>query len=322
VSCGFLTAVCGILTLLSMPAFLPGGPHPKGPSMIFEFHSGFWVNLDLNLYEQALSGPSDSRCSKVEGETASEWTASVLFYKQTMVSRDLLFDPRLVAIKNSLEDQEHAGLLSPTAALPSPLVAVLERVAPIYRSTCWNQQDQANKDWIRQALPLVGRYGAELEHELSAAYQVPWPTGPVRVDVTNYASWAGAYTTNQPTRITISSTDHRNQGTAALEILFHEASHGISWHLQRAILEECKKQGVLLPRRDLWHAVIFYTTGELVRRRIAGYVPYAYKNGLWNHAWPMYIGPLERDWKPYLDGQSPFDVAVRTLVKDAGERKN
>lgn len=30
--------------------------------------------------------------------------------------------------------------------------------------------------------------------------------------------------------------------------------------------------------RTLWHAVLFYTAGELVAERIPGYVPYADKN--------------------------------------------
>jgi hypothetical protein len=131
--------------------------------------------------------------------------------------------------------------------------------------------------------------------------------------------WAGAYTTDGPVRITISSTDAGNQGVAAVEVLFHEALHGMIANLQRAISEECRKQNVRLPRHDLRHAVLFYTTGEFVRRHFSGYVPYAYRNGLWNRAWPMSIGPLERDWKPYRDGKGSFAAAVKTLVSDVGE---
>jgi len=39
-------------------------------------------------------------------------------------------------------------------------------------------------------------------------------------------NWSGAYTTADPLRVTISSLDSRNQGAAALEVLFHEGSHG------------------------------------------------------------------------------------------------
>lgn len=101
--------------------------------------------------------------------------------------------------------------------------------------------------------------------------------------------------------------------------MFHEASHGISDRLEHAISAECRKQNLLLPRRDLWHAVLFYTAGEVVRRQLGDYTPYAEKNGLWKRAWPMYIGALEKDWQPYLDGKIPFDSAVIALVKDVGQ---
>ena len=43
-----------------------------------------------------------------------------------------------------------------------------------------------------------------MKKELSAAYQTPWPADPIRTDVAEYASWAGAYTVLEPTHITIS----------------------------------------------------------------------------------------------------------------------
>jgi hypothetical protein len=36
---------------------------------------------------------------------------------------------------------------------------------------------------------------------------------------------------------------------------------------------------------ELWHEVLFYTSGELVRERIPGYVPFADENGLWTRVW-------------------------------------
>jgi hypothetical protein len=52
-----------------------------------------------------------------------------------------------------------------------------------------------------------------------------------------------------------------------------------------------------------------------VRQHFPGYVPYAYKNGLWKRAWPMYIGPLEMDWMPYVAGTTSFETAIELLVR-------
>ena len=136
-----------------------------------------------------------------------------------------------------------------------------------------------------------------------------------------YANWAGAYTTTNDTLITLSSVDPANQGDAALEILFHEASHALIGSLQEALSNQCKLQAVTLKPPTLWHAILFYTTGALVREQLPGYTPVADSIGLWARAWPMYIAPLKADWQPYLDGKISFDSAVTGLIKDVGHRQ-
>ncbi len=144
-----------------------------------------------------------------------------------------------------------------------------------------------------------------------------------------YANWAGAYTTVDPLRVTISSLDQRNQGAQALEVLFHEGSHGIAEAVQTAIIRECRQRDKPIPR-DLWHALVFYTTGEVIRTVLAGYsatqgdkggsVPgngytaYAVREGLYQRGWKNYLDLLQRFWQPYLDGKASFDDAIARMV--------
>ena len=86
----------------------------------------------------------------------------------------------------------------------------------------WPQHNRANLAWIAAATPLVAKYETAMKKELSAAYQTPWPPDPIRTNVAEYASWAGAYTALDPTHITVSSSGTVTQ--AAVETLFHEAS--------------------------------------------------------------------------------------------------
>jgi hypothetical protein len=125
-----------------------------------------------------------------------------------------------------------------------------------------------------------------------------------------------------PLRLTVSGTDPRNQGPEALEILFHEASHGISDNVQNAILRECRQRDKPVPR-DLWHALLFYTTGEVIRPALpdseqggpkTGYVPYAVREGLYKRGWQDYLRVLTEYWQPYLDGKQSFDDAVAHMV--------
>lgn len=274
-TCPKITIVLGIALATTTGQILEG-------EKLFEFHNGFWINLDCHRLQAA-------------GHTAGE-------------------EPN---VKNALEDEERLHTLHPSLSLSRELIMVLEECAPDYQKSIWPRDRTENARWIRGMRPLVGRYGSEIARDLASAYETAWPKQPIRVDVTEYANWAGAYTTVDPTRIMVASADPRNQGTQGLEILFHEASHGLVDHLQRSISQECQKQHCYLPRRDLWHAVLFYTTGETVRRHVAGHVTYAERNHLWEgNAWPMYINALRKDWQDYLDGRAGFQAAISALVRD------
>jgi hypothetical protein len=169
-----------------------------------------------------------------------------------------------------------------------------------------------------------------LSERLADIYQTKWPRQRIRVDVCAYANWTGAYTTLDPLRVTISSLDARNQGNQALEVLFHEASHGIAAPVEEAIIRQCRQRDKPIPR-DLWHALIFYTTGEVVRPVIAateqahrepnassnsesGYTPYALREGLYQRGWQQYYALLQQFWQPYLDGKATYDDAIARIV--------
>lgn len=303
------------------------------PLPVFEFHSGFWLNLHHTLYYQARQqrtpgAPSVLPVSNLTSTEQKAWDAAVGYYARTYAGKDLLVALDLVLIKNQLGDfetcEDLAGLKKKTcdAGLPKQLTDVLNAAAPVYRARLWKEHDNANRRWIASVAPLVRRSGVELSHRLAEIYQTDWPHERIRVDVTAYSNSAGAYTTLDPLRVTVSSSDPRNQGPEALEILFHEASHGISDNVQDAILRECRQRDKPVPR-DLWHALLFYTTGEVIRPAIftseqappkKGYVPYAVREGLYKRGWENYLRVLTEYWQPYLDGNQTFDDAVAHMV--------
>jgi hypothetical protein len=205
--------------------------------------------------------------------------------------------------------------------LPPRLTQVLNAAAAVYRVHEWPEHDRANRRWIAAVSPLVREKGVELSERLAQIYQTRWPKQRIRVDVSAYANYAGAYTTIDPLRIIISSTDPRNQGPAALEVLFHEASNGIAEPVQLAINRECRQRDKAIPR-DLWHALVFYTTGEVIKPVMKGiggsangeYTPYAVREQLYKRGWDEYLKLLERFWQPYLDGNVSFDDAIAHMV--------
>src|ERR1700720_2764767 len=265
-----------------------------GPLPVFEFHSGFWVNLHHTLYQEAKFGASANSPvgggdnDKTPGKnrptlksspgaksslTPAEqraWNEALSYYATKYVDKDPLFTTELILIKNQLGDFDGCDELSGrkketcNAGLPANLTHVLEEAAPVYRAHQWPSHDLANRRWVMRVAPLVREQGLGLSQRLADIYQTKWPKEKIRVDVCAYANRSGAYTTLDPLRVTISSTDPRNQDTQALEVLFHEASHGIAEPVEQAIARECRQRDKAIPR-DLWHALVSYTTGELIR---------------------------------------------------------
>src|SRR5580700_2137453 len=283
----FLLLPFALLTARAAPAQQSSSAY--GPLPVFEFHSGFWINLHHTLYYEAKlrespptapqkGNPVPQVKLKLMKDAATAlspaeritWDNSVAYYAANYANKDLLFNNELILLKNQLADFEDCDELSGTrkkacdAGLPAQLTQALDPAAPVYRAYLWPDQDRANRRWVARVAPLVEEQGVGISQRLADIYQTKWPKAKIRVDVSAYANPTGAYTTLDPLRVTISSLDPRNQGDAAFEVLFHEASHGIAEPVQSAIVRECRQRDKAIPR-DLWHALIFYTTGEVIR---------------------------------------------------------
>jgi hypothetical protein len=331
------------------PTQQPSGA--EAPLPVFELHSGFWVNLHHFLYLQArlLNGNSSSTDSgrgaappdeppvsllDFPAEEIKAWQAAVAFYAKDLARRDLLLNGEMETINNRLSEMETCAELQGKSSaacksgLQADLVEALDRAAPVYRAHWWAEHDRANREWIARVAPMVQQMGVELSAQLADVYQRPWPAGRLRVDVVWYGGPYGAYTSLGPTHLTISSHDMRNQGIYGFEVLFHEASHALAAAVNEAIAREFRQRDKPIPR-DLWHALLFYTTGELVRRDLAygtmtlaalqgtdasNYQPYAARFGLYSGAWNGFRGMLDLYWRPYLEGRVSFDTAVARLA--------
>jgi hypothetical protein len=353
----FLVPCLGLFAAMAAPLYSAQQVDSMyGPLPVFEFHSGFWVNLHHFLYHEARArlaakSPRDSTAKNPASSvkqtpitlTATEqktWDDAIAYYIANYAGKDLLINIDLVLLKNQIEDfedcDELTGRKKPRcdAGLPGNIGPILDSVAPIYRAHWWADQDRGNRRWVMRVAPLVREQGVGLSERLADVYQTRWPKEKIRVDVCAYANSAGGYTTLDPLRVTIASADPRNQGAEALEVLFHEASHGIATPVEDAISRECKQRDKPIPR-DLWHALIIYTTGEVLSPVFkdaaaeqgtgdapqtpakANSVPSALEDILSQRGWEQYHLLLVLYWQPYLDGKINFDDAIAHLVSAA-----
>lgn len=338
---------CGVLLIfLALSACATSSPPPpSSPSLapaiaatdagsLFEFRTGFWVSLHHHLRGEARRMPAarEGKFLRRPGpatlpdDERAAWESALAIYAQKMAPRDLLFDEDLVKLKGALEGVDDSADLSALRdRFDRESIDALEQAAPIYRSRVWPEQKRTAKEWIAAMAPFVERYGPAIARRLATLYGAEW-SEPVRVEVLPEAGAVGAYTTVNPTRVSISAFDPGLVGFPGLEILFHETTHPWSGELRNPLAREAARLEVSLPDA-LSHAVLFYVAGEVVRTELerAGkpdYVLYVDANHLWNREWEGLREPIATACDPWLRGERSREEALRALVVSVGKPRS
>jgi hypothetical protein len=286
----------------------------------YQFESKLWPNLHHFLYvlARARNGAPDRNRVAVrnapldlEGFDALPvdrrkiWDDAVEAYRIHTAPLDIGYGP-LVDVNYAVADLPAGAPIEGTREIPTELREALSKAAPIYRDVWWPRHDAANQKWLRELRPLIERYGAKIVPQLVSAFQHPWPTGKLRVEIVAYANFGGAYTTEDPPLIAMSSLDPEQQGADALEELLHECSH-----LMMGTVEAAGKGF----SRDVTHTILFYTVGEVLRRTVPDHVPYAIDYGVWQRGWTKNFDVLKLEWQPYLDGKATMNEALDKIVR-------
>jgi len=193
--------------------------------------------------------------------------------------------------------------------------------APAYQACRWEAQDKKNRLWIEAEKPRLAANEEALAPRLEQLYGKPWGGLPIPVDIVETVDWTGANTILRYPAGGHLLISNSYEGSAALEVVFHEASHlwmGRGAPLRQALDDAAAAAGFRMPG-ELWHVVLFYTTGEAVRRILAdggepGYTPMLY--GIFDRGvWVKYRKPLEGAWRPYIDGKRTLSEATTRLIE-------
>jgi hypothetical protein len=323
----FLLSACGFTSFAA--GLRAQEPAPKLPLREqFGFESKLWPNLHHFLYALARSrtqapdrlrvavrdAPLDTKGYDALPESMrADWESAVAVYLADAAALDIDHG-KLVDVNYAVADLAPGAPIAKAADIPATLRGGLEKAERAYRALWWPRHDAANQAWVRQLRPQIERYGPAIAENLTAAFQHPLPSTPVRVEVVAYANWAGAYTTFEPDLITMSSLNAEHRGAYGLEQLFHECSHLTMDTVDATLKRHADALGIPLPR-DASHVILFYTVGEAVRSAVSGHVPYAIQFGVWQRGWTKHYESLKVYWQPYLDGTASMDQAMDGLLR-------
>jgi hypothetical protein len=280
-----------------------------GRSGAHVFHSSFWINLHERLRHEAMHAEEHA----FSGAELAAWRQALVIYRTEVGSKDPVFDRKLALMW-------HALSATPDDAkpkdIPPRLIEALTQAAPVYRAKLWKEDDARNRFWTKVTVVMLDEAGAEMTREISRVYGT---TLPKRIDM-EVASFVDQYGAATPSEhdgkylTVVASNDPAYQGFHALEMMFHEPMHHLDQTMYRYI--DAAAPGAKVPR-NLSHALLFYTSGELARRawakRGVEYTPIA--DEVAGRAWKDLIAPIQQYWTPVLDGKASREDALKSLIK-------
>jgi hypothetical protein len=316
-----------LATLLCCLVSAAGAAARDRPSLTvgrYRLQSNPWVNLHQRLlYEAAFKW--DKPPAGLSADGLAKWAKAVEDYRAYVGRRNPIFNDELAGLNDALAETSADRLPD---SIPAAARRVLEAAMPLYRAAQWEEDDRANRFWMAVAEPLLASAGEELAEAHAKAYAVPFPKR-ILVDVTSFAWQFGAYTVGEgeSAHAVIASTAKGTQGFAALESLMHEPSHAIVGSVSHAIGSDLKRLSAetgLKPMANLWHAILFYTSGELTRRALArrgvsDYQPYIL--GMYGRGFGGFRQSLETHWQAYLDGKVTREAALRQILIETAPAK-
>lgn len=240
---------------------------------------------------------ADATCiDTAERAPATRWGRAVAAFAE-VADRDVLFDDGLRRLGDlahrppwrnpgprgiQFDDLELADVeLEPLArqwdAMTGAAAAHFDHLWPAHR--------RAADAWVEAWESSGARLVDEVSDRVAAAFGIDWPSAPVPVDVTTYAHPVGAYTTNRPDRITVAAGHPLLRGSAALEVLVHEAVHTVDHLLVEAVAAAEAATGVIAPP-TLWHSLVFIVVADCTAAVVPSHVAYAEQVGLFaRHGW-------------------------------------
>jgi hypothetical protein len=298
----------------------------------------FYSHFGFNLYDAVLTSATARLAKRAdplhEGgcfaslvqEERSAWDAAVGYYAEAVAktsdfSRErMIVRAHMAGVEIVLNDDDRRDLgLS---------ILFLRAAAPAWRACRWEEQDAVNRRWVAELVPRLERHADTVGRRLEKLFGVAWRRRPIAVDVVTTAGWAGADTITfdgTVTHIRISSRNPDYQGPAALEMVFHEASHELvsprNGPIAEMLAAASRETGVEV-HRSLWHGLQFVTVGEVVREVLAAagegpYQPVA--DTVFRGDWEVLHRPLIEQWLPFVRGETGREKAARGLMIALGK---
>ena len=300
----------------------------------YSFQSNAQLNAHLYLYNRAMG----CKYKKVHDDSLAYYSFKdklkllkptdyntlnkvVKFYRDSLISKDLLFD----SLMRDLSDKFTLDTL-PKITWQIKTFEYVKSFQPYFNKLYWKEIEADNKTWIVTHKDELLKQELTVVPELERIFQTRLPNPKIIVNLTCYATWAGACAFKDSfAHILFASKHGSNNGELATEVVFHETSHFLVDKLVIKITELTKGKSIK-KSINLWHNMIFYTTGYVFDKQFSGddkkiipyYVQMKFEDKFQD--FKICIEACKLYWDPYIKGHAAFDDAVKSIATYVQEK--
>ncbi len=275
----FLGVSCDLSAQLS--------PKALDSTQYFSFHNNYWINLHHFLYQKASGNQlakllEDGNEMLMIGEKAVEESlnrkqrtyldSAIAYYKNNMIQKGLL---RGLGNERYWLQRQNGPRAVADSMVSQEFVDALNLVSKTYKETYWPIHKKHNEEILEYQIQRIRKLENNIISRMERLSLTQWPSGRrVRVDLTVYANYAGAYTPTRPIfNVLVSTIDPKSFGADFLETIFHEGSHLLfryesDWRESIFQNYETGNYKMKFPRH-LWHVSLFYLCGQVCREEFA-----------------------------------------------------
>lgn len=292
------------------------------PAKTFSFHIDPWVSLHHFAYHYARENANDLKLrgrvplteadrELLKGRFADACAALDTAYAPYL-DTSLLFTTETRALAKSLA----AG---PAALSDAAVRDALEACMPVYQETLWPAHAELARQMIDRLQTILVDKEPAMKVLVATMANGQWPDTPIRVDISPYANWAGAYTDGEPANVTMSSQDPEISHDFAFELLFHESGHTASLATPIDNTATAAMQVYEIESPRFAHYVLFYLTGIAAAEILddPDYVPFYKAMGLADsEAAAEFYAALEQTWDTADTLEERIDLALSYVVEN------
>lgn len=290
----------------------------------FDFHNNFWLNMHHMWFQKASQARDtiwqnsfdESFISKLKESEKKALENTMGYYRDNLVGNSLLFNGVLYRLKRTLinfgPEDEVMG-----EELPAEVFEALNSTSSIYKKYFWKDHKSQNQLILQKNLELIEEFESAAVKRISNLAQQPWPEGKVRVDISYYSNWAGAYTTINPEVHVVITSQDEGPVNDWLELLFHEPSHAVisnnEYKVAEIIAQVSDELGLEVPR-NLWHSLLFYFSGvtiqDLLEEKGIDYELYMVRNQVFDRHHKVIFEYMPE----YVKGKATLEKALENLI--------